>query len=90
MSCSKCNQAWDIVQKGALGMAKVAMGVEKTDDAKIKQRLMKCQQCAHLKRVHKDIAVHADIGLADTCQVCGCFIRAKVRLQNEKCPDGKW
>lgn len=24
------------------------------------------------------------------CKKCGCFIPAKVRMESEKCPDGKW
>ena len=26
----------------------------------------------------------------NTCQSCGCFIKAKVKLQSAKCPIGKW
>jgi len=25
-----------------------------------------------------------------TCKECGCFMPAKVRLENAKCPLGKW
>jgi hypothetical protein len=30
---------------------------------------------------------HYDLGL---CQVCGCWLDAKVRLPHEACPEGKW
>lgn len=25
-----------------------------------------------------------------SCSICGCFIAAKIRVPNEKCPEGKW
>lgn len=24
------------------------------------------------------------------CRHCGCFLKAKVKLKNQKCPIGKW
>jgi len=24
------------------------------------------------------------------CRKCGCFLQAKARIKNEKCPEGKW
>jgi len=24
------------------------------------------------------------------CKLCGCFVKAKVRVENQKCPDGRW
>jgi len=25
-----------------------------------------------------------------TCEKCGCFMKAKVKLASAKCPEGKW
>lgn len=26
----------------------------------------------------------------NSCKICGCFMPAKVLVDNESCPDGKW
>jgi recombinational DNA repair protein RecR len=28
--------------------------------------------------------------LTGQCSLCLCFMRLKVRMKNESCPDGKW
>jgi hypothetical protein len=43
---------------------------------KASERLQICQGCDELKN--------------GRCQVCQCFVAAKVKLATEKCPLGKW
>ncbi len=35
-----------------------------------------CQTCEHQRFI--------------VCALCGCVIPAKIRLENQKCPAGKW
>lgn len=51
-----------------------------TKQEDLSQRLSACSTCEHKKLVM----------LIPKCERCGCFIPAKARLQNEKCPIGKW
>lgn len=41
-------------------------------------RLQTCLRCEQLDRVNQ------------ACSLCGCPVRAKVRLADESCPAGKW
>lgn len=41
------------------------------------QRLAICKPCPYRTRDNR-------------CSSCGCFIKAKVRVPSEKCPNGKW
>jgi len=42
------------------------------------QRMSICLACEHL------------IKLTNQCKECGCFMNLKTKLQNAKCPIGKW
>jgi hypothetical protein len=49
------------------------------EDPEIAQsRLSICESCPEL------------IKLTKQCKKCGCFMAAKTKLQNAKCPIGKW
>lgn len=39
-----------------------------------------CERCPELKQ--------SDIG--EVCDVCGCRLQAKLRVEMERCPIGKW
>jgi hypothetical protein len=61
------------------------------DDAERMFRLKQCQGCHH--RVNNDLPQGRDdnrIEVTDTCMMCKCFIRAKSKLKNQSCPQGKW
>ena len=47
-------------------------------DTEYKTRMATCKGCRHFIR------------LTTTCKRCGCFMVAKAKLKNAKCPDGKW
>ncbi|MCC7408332.1 MAG: hypothetical protein IT442_09680 [Phycisphaeraceae bacterium] len=62
--------------KGAVGLAKAYLGLDKADDATARRRWETCTACEHF-----------DLGL---CRLCGCHLSAKVHIASEACPQGKW
>ncbi|MCC7409966.1 MAG: hypothetical protein IT442_18005 [Phycisphaeraceae bacterium] len=58
--------------KGAVGLAKAYLGLDKADDATARRRWEICTTCEHF-----------DLGL---CRLCGCHLSAKVRLASQSCP----
>jgi hypothetical protein len=69
------------VAKGVVGLTKAALGIDKADDAEIERRQGICATCPNAKLL---------AGVVNRCALCGCAIRAKVRIKGEKCPAGKW
>jgi len=62
--------------RGAVGVAKAALGVQAACDETVRSRWAACLECdAH------------DCG---RCRECGCFTGAKIRVAGESCPRGKW
>ena len=51
-----------------------AMTLSETDESKA--RLAVCHGC--------------DKWTGTSCKVCGCFVNLKVKMPEEKCPEGKW
>lgn len=45
-----------------------------------KSRMETCRSCEYRKLLFGD----------EICSVCGCFLKAKTRVENEKCLKGKW
>jgi hypothetical protein len=45
-----------------------------------KERLLICESCEHYKNKF-NISV---------CDVCGCAMKMKMKIQQLKCPKGKW
>lgn len=48
--------------------------------AAVQARLRTCEGCPQLLRSL----------LGPRCNLCGCFVQAKARLQGERCPQGLW
>ena len=46
-----------------------------------KTRMDVCRKCPHRKRI---------MGIVDVCAMCGCFLKAKTRVLEEKCPIRLW
>ena len=44
------------------------------------ERLAICAACEHLKAIRK----------TTWCGICKCYIPAKARVEDEKCPLGRW
>ena len=62
--------------RGASGLLKAELGIGGADEHTINDRKNICESCEHY-----------DFGV---CGKCGCFCSAKVKLKNEKCPEGRW
>lgn len=61
----------------AKGFFKLAKGEELLEHQT--NRLLTCMKCEHIKPPPLNI-----------CGICYCHLPAKVRIDNEKCPLGKW
>jgi len=49
-----------------------------SDQLSAEKRLDICNQCPHLEKK------------MGRCDICGCFVSLKVKLDFETCPAGKW
>lgn len=58
------------------GAMKAAKAVTLPETEESKARLAICQSC--------------DQWTGTSCKLCGCFVKLKVRIPEEKCPAGKW
>jgi hypothetical protein len=74
--------------EGIKGLAQVAAGVDRATPQQIAERETICKAsgpnggpCPNLRQVG---------GIISQCTLCGCAIRAKIRLASKKCPAGKW
>ena len=45
-------------------------------DEIVKARIETCNQCQYM--------------VAGVCSMCGCHLRLKIKLESQKCPQGKW
>lgn len=70
--CSACSR----LRRGAQGVAKVVLGVDRSTPELVERRLAVCRACEHLRGVK--------------CGLCRCYVEFKARLRSEECPDGKW
>ena len=48
------------------------------DEDAINKRVDECMNCEYLFKPTK------------SCKKCGCFVMAKTRFKNQKCPDNRW
>lgn len=62
--------------KGATGLAKAALQIDKAPATIMHERRGICHQCEHLQ--------------SGRCDKCKCFILAKSRLLSQDCPLDKW
>jgi hypothetical protein len=62
--------------RGAVGVAKAALGVQAAPTEVVRARWAACLACED-----------HDCG---KCSACGCFTGAKVRVAGESCPRGAW
>lgn len=95
MQNTQTTQPYTTTQKiKSFGGAMVELITGKTQAAEddiIKHNLGVCSMCDDLKRFN-ELPKGADLGLFDTCGICGCYIKQKVKRlgKNWTCPAGKW
>ena len=80
--CGKLDRAKTAVgtvRNIAVGFGKLAIGMkcEFTD-----ARISKCESC--------DFSIRLRSSKILKCTICGCFVKAKARVTNAKCPRGFW
>jgi len=69
------------IAHGAAGLAKAAAGLGKADGNVMMRRWAMCDSCRHAEKF---------AGIVQTCGICHCMLRAKIRLADESCPIGRW
>lgn len=79
MSCG-CNK----IVRGAVGLAKAALGVDAVPRETSTARREICLACDRSR------VVSVGVGKVRQCDECGCVIAAKVKIASERCPLGKW
>ncbi len=68
----------DII-KGIKGISKSILGIDIVNNQDlIDKRLSVCLQCDRMDKKN------------NRCLECGCFLKYKITLVDEKCPLGKW
>ena len=72
-------------KKGALGLSKFYLGIDKSDDMMADRRRAICMECPKLKADNRKIATYKY-----KCGECGCFMEPKIKIKTEKCPLNKW
>jgi hypothetical protein len=64
--------------RGAVGLLKFALGIDRATEPERVRRLSRCAQCPHLNRESL------------RCKVCGCYTPAKAAIASERCPERVW
>ena len=80
----KCGCNLRQIARGAVGVAKSTAGVGIASPRVIARRRTICDACEHAR------PCRGKPGRACTCAICGCWVRHKARLAEERCPEGRW
>jgi hypothetical protein len=77
--------------KGAVGLTKSTLSIDRAPKAQIEMRLDICRVCDQATRSRKPKFAKSN-GLTNLsrCRVCKCFIVAKTKIASEVCPLSKW
>lgn len=81
MGC--CDGRWSRYWNGAIHLAGAIAGVNIADPQTIEARRRICLACEHRIGERRRPVM-------SQCRLCSCFIAAKTRLADERCPAGKW
>jgi hypothetical protein len=71
------------IGKGVVGLTKAGLGIDRASDEVVKRRSMICKHCPYNKKQYSK-TFNANVS---KCTLCGCYIKAKVLLNSEVCPD---
>ena len=79
--CSSCAKKGLMgLIKGGAKLLKAELGIDAADEATLATRKALCLECPIY-----------DFGVCvEEKGGCGCFVAAKIRIEGEKCPKGKW
>jgi len=79
--CTPCGRA----RSAALGFANLALRRQLASTTLIQQRRDACLPCAQRRGAHP-----RRVATLDRCDACGCFLRPKTQLAQERCPLDRW
>jgi len=89
MGCCDHNKTPDGMAKtiviGAVGLTKVALGIDRAPDAQIEARLAECVKCPH--RIFGDPDRLTNFS---RCRLCKCLVKQAAKVAGKDCPDGRW
>jgi hypothetical protein len=74
-NCKKKNLVSTVVERVQEKLANITVS-----DADFNNRMNTCQKCMF----------YSSESMSPRCLQCGCFLDAKARLADSKCPLGKW
>jgi len=74
-----CNK----VIRGAVGVLKAIVGIDRAPANVIAARLKACRGCDRATKARDGVRVVK-------CRECDCFIKLKIKLAGEKCPRNRW
>ena len=66
----------NVIKHYAEGAVKAVKAMTLPETEESKARLVVCVNC--------------DKWTGTSCKVCGCYVNLKVKIPEEKCPEGKW
>ena len=94
MSCCSSRMRWVVESKwakGAVGITKSTLHIDRAPKAQIESRLDTCRECDEVTRSRKPKFAKAK-GLTNLsrCRICKCFVVAKTKIAGEVCPLSKW
>jgi len=69
------------IARGAAGLAKAALGIDRADPEIVAFRRRTCGGCP-------DVVLR--LGVIQQCRRCGCGILPKTLVKGERCPAGRW
>lgn len=64
------------IVNGITGITKSTLGFDRATDETILNRKIICNQCKFKQK--------------NKCNICGCYVNIKVKINNEKCPKDFW
>lgn len=75
--------------RGAVGLTKATVGIDRADPATVAWRLHWCMACDELYNAPASTQFFHQFG-PQACRQCGCFVKAKARIRREGCPLARW
>ena len=77
--------------KGAIGLTKAVLHIDRAPHAVIMERRGFCRSCEFATRNPKpQFAKFTGLTNRSRCTICQCFIVAKTVIAGESCPKEKW
>jgi hypothetical protein len=77
--------------KGAVGITKSTLFIDRAPKAQIVKRLDICRACDEVTRSRKPkFAESKGLTNLSRCRICKCFVVAKTKIASEVCPLSKW